>query len=275
MPDVQPLIQQLSDPLKARAAFKAISEMGAAAAEPLLAALNDPNETIRRQVVSLLGSTKDPRAVAPLMKLTGDLPKQVQSAAIAALGNFPNNPRVSDFLSQLALRQGETDTRVSAIFTLGRAAGKDAAQALWLEMLNDPSPQMVINAASQLATAKQPATVKPLLATLQRMGEGSTTFTFLVRALGDLGDKRAFEVLVGYLNVSEPHKRAAVVHALGRLGDVRGLDVLETLKGDKAVAGQEDHGGPQYTVGDMAQQAITAIRKANNMPEAKPRWKFW
>lgn len=275
MPDVQQLIQQLADPAKASAAVKALHEMGAKAADPLLAALTNPNETIRRQVVSLLGVTKDPRAVEPLMKLTGDLPKQVQNAAIAALGNYNGDSRVADFLRQLARGQGEPDTRVSAIFALGRVAGKDAAQALWLDMLNDPSPQMIINAASQVATAKQPASVKPLLATLQRVGEGSMAFSFLVRALADLGDKRAFEALAAYLKSSDPYKRAAVAHALGRLGDVRGLDVLAPLTDDKAVAGQEDRGGPQYTVGEMAQQAIAAIRKANNLPEAKPRWKFW
>lgn len=275
MADVQQIIQQLAHPVKSGAAFKALSEMGPKAADALFVALTDPNEVIRRQVVTLLGNTKDPRAIQPLMKLTTDLPKQIQNAAIAALGCYSNEPRVTDFLRQFARGKGEPDTRVSAIFALARAAGKEAAQELWLEMLNDSSPQMVINAASQLATAKQPATVKPLLAALERAGEGSMAFTFLVRALGDLGDKRAFEALAGYLKASEPFKRAAAAHALGKLGDPRGLDVLEALKGDKAVAGQEDHGGPSYTVGDMAAQAIAAIRKVNNMPEPKSRWKFW
>jgi len=88
-----------------------------------------------------------------------------------------------------------------------------------------------------------------------------------------------------YLKSSDPHKRTVAASALGRLGDPRGIEVLEPMLKDKAVAGQEDHGGPSYTVSDTVRSAIENIRKKNGMvaqtkevkdtKSTKPRWKFW
>ncbi len=283
MADIQKLIQQLAYPNQSKEAFKTLYDMSASIVDPLLAALNDPNVAIRMQVATILGNSGDQRAVDALMKATHDSEQRVRSSALAALGKFENDARGADFLRQIARGKGDMTERTGAVFALARAAGKSAASELWLEMLNDPSPQIVGNAASQLGTLKLPETVEPLIATLQRVGEKSPAFMLIMLALGDIGDSSAFEAIIPYLQSSDPHKRTTAASALGRLGDIRGITVLEPMLKDKAVAGQEDHGGPSYTVSDTVRTAIEAIRKKHGMAgietkevkETKPRWKFW
>ncbi len=284
MTDVQNLIQKLDDQKESSAAFKTLYDMSATIVDPLLAAFNSSNVTIRTQVATLLGNSGDARAVDALMKATGDPEQRIRTSAIAALGKFENNTQVADFLRQMARSQAEMNERTGAVFALARAAGKPAAAELWVEMLDDPSPQIVGNAASQLGRLKLPETVEPLMAALNRAGEKNQAFLLIIMALGDLGDTRAFEAIVPYLKSSDPHKRTAAASALGRLGDLRGIEVLEPLLKDKVVAGQEDHGGPSYTVSDTVRSAIEDIRKKhgttataspNTTNEKKPRWKFW
>ena len=100
----------------------------------------------------------------------------------------------------------------------------------------------------------------------------------MIRALGTLGDRRTFDVLTTHLNMSNSTGRANVANALGKLGDPRAIPVLEQLTGDNGFAWEEDHGGPKYTVGDVARRAIETIRKSGEAPEVppkKPKWKFW
>lgn len=279
MTDVQGLIRQLKDPKQSSAAFKTLYEMSPTIVEPLLAALNDPDVAIRMQVATVLGNSGDPRAVDALMKAAQDSEARVRQSAMAALGKFEGNTRIADFLRDLARRPGNDTERVSAVFALGRAAGKQAAAELWLEFLNDPSPQVVGNAASQLATLKLAAAVEPLIATLNRIGEKDLAFMSVMMALGDLGDGRAFDVIASYLKSADPHKRVCAADALGRLGDERGIQALEPLLNDKTVAGKEDRGGPVYTVGDTVRSALDKLRKKDSVAaeatQSKPRWKFW
>ncbi len=282
MTDVQALIRQLNDPKAGSAALKTLYDMSPSIVDPLLVALADPDVVIRMQVATLLGNSGDPRAVDALMKATQDSESRVRRSAIAALGKFEGDTRIADFLRDLARRSGDETERAGAVFSLARTAGKSAAAEMWLEFLNDASPQIVGNAASQLGTLKLAEAVEPLMATLNRVGEQSLAFMPIMLALGDLGDSRAFDTIAAYLNSANPHKRVCAASALGRLGDVRGIAVLEPLLKDKAVAGQEDHGGPTYTVSDTVRSALETLRKKHGMAadtkpenESKPRWKFW
>ncbi len=282
MTDVQALLRQLADPNQSQEAFKTLYHMGASASDALLAAIDDPSVAIRSQVATLLGSTGDSRAIEALMTATRDNESRVRRAAIAALGKFERDARVPDFLRELARRDGDMTERAGAVFALAQIVGKPTAAELWLEMLNDPSPQVVGNAASQLGTLKLAEAVDPLMATLNRVGEQSLAFMPIMLALGDLGDSQAFDTIAAYLKSTNPHKRVCAAAALGRLGDVRGIAVLEPLLKDKAVAGQEDHGGPNYTVSDTVRSALETLRKKHGMTadtktekESKPRWKFW
>jgi HEAT repeat protein len=64
----------------------------------------------------------------------------------------------------------------------------------------------------------------------------STIRRFAVSALADLGDTRAVDVLIDALNDSETDIRVAATVALGRFGDKRAEDALIVLLDDKEIS---------------------------------------
>lgn len=282
MSEIEQLIGKLGDPKTLVEARKRLIDMGAPAVEALIAACGSSNQLTRKEAATVLGSIGDAHAAQALMDLTRDPVITVRTDAIHALGNIKNEPHVLEFLMRLARESQDTTVRPSAVFAAARLGGEELGNQLWLEMLNDPSPQVVANAASRLGGTKKPEFVEPLIALLKRLDEQSPAANMTLMALGQTGDKRAFEPLVAFLNSPNVHRRVSAIGALGQLGDERALDLLEKLKRDKTVAGQDDH-GPAYTVGSVAEQAMERIRKANGKaaaasevkPEKKSRWKLW
>lgn len=283
MTDMQHMIKQMRDHATSAQARQALIEMGAAAVEPLLAQLTSPEQADRALAIGVLEKINDPRALTPLMELSTRDPLPVlRSDAVSAVASY-SDPRVKDFLLQTARNpQQEVTTRMTAVFAVGKLSGAEAASALWLELLDDSSPAMVMNAANQLGSSQNSASYEPLMARLKRLGEADPAIITVMSALGKLGDKRAFEAIAAHLQSQNVHVRAAAVHALTYLGDVRALDALEPLRRDKTISGQEDQGGPTYTLGSEVKRAINTIRKANGMLNdisderpPKPWWKFW
>ena len=283
MADIQHLIKQMRDYSTSVQAQQTLIELGAEAVEPLLAQLSSPEQADRALAIDVLEKMIDPRALMPLMELSARDPVPViRSDAVSAVARYAD-PRVRDFLLQTAHNpQQDVIIRMTAVFEVGKLAGDEAANALWLELLDDPAPAMVMNAANQLGSSQNAAAYDPLTARLKRLGEADPAIITVLSALGKLGDKRAFEAIAAHLNSKQVHIRAAAVHALTYLGDVRALDALEPLRRDNTISGQEDRGGPTYTLGSEAKRAINTIRKANGMLNdisderpPKPWWKFW
>jgi HEAT repeat protein len=118
------------------------------------------------------------------MELTKDASRRVRNTAVAGLGAFAAGPRVADFLRQVA-RGGDPDFRMRAVFASG-PPNLPAVQALWLELLNDPAEQIVVNAASKLGDSRRADVVEPLIAALHRVGENHPAFAFILRATNAL-----------------------------------------------------------------------------------------
>ena len=99
--------------------------------------------------------------------------------------------------------------------------------------------------------------------------------------MGTLGDKRAYESLLPLVNDKEIYPRHHAVAALGQLGDQRAVDVLlGVLSGDHdswvksaAIEGLADLGdrraipmiknavGPDWQVNDAAKQALSRLQQ--------------
>jgi HEAT repeat protein len=89
-----------------------LARMGAGAVKPLIRALDDPDEEVRRGAAGSLGWMGDPRAVAPLMALVeremaqeGDEPSGVCTVAADALGQLGDS-RALPVLKAAAERYG-------------------------------------------------------------------------------------------------------------------------------------------------------------------------
>ena len=68
--------------------------IGKPAVEPLLAALRDKDEDVRKNAALALGYIKDPRAVEPLLAALKDKDKEVRGIAALSLGEI-KDPRAS------------------------------------------------------------------------------------------------------------------------------------------------------------------------------------
>lgn len=290
MTDIQQLIAQLNNSATSEKATNALVEMGAAAVEPLLKQLNSSVQGERTLAIRVLGKINDPRVIPALMEHSmRDAVPVVREAAITAVVGFKSDTRVMDFLLQTVRNSAQQDiARMAAIRHVGKLSGADAANALWLEMLNDRSVTMMINAAYNLGNTKNPEFFEPMLKVLNRLTETDQGVAGVLGGLGRLGDKRALEPIAAFLQAKPVTVRAAAAHALAALGDVRALDLLAPLQNDRTVSGQEDHGGPTYTLGSEVRHAMDVIRKANSLAdnktasddrkssdEKKPWWKVW
>ena len=150
------LMEALRDPfwwyereMQAGDLLDAITNMGAAAVEPLIEALKDNEGAVRRFAAILLGRIGDRRAIEPLGMALYDLHHDVGKASAEALVNFG-----ADSFEVLveALRHPEMWIRIHSVDVLAEIRDSRVADIL-LEMLNDPEREVkkhVIEAMGEL-----------------------------------------------------------------------------------------------------------------------------
>ena len=285
MTDVQQLIAQLTEPTTRQQGYTALVALGAAAVDPLVAAFERSSDYGQQQITQVLGAIKDARCVPALLDWSHSGSPKVRGAVVAALGAFGADPRVPEALGEVARRDMDIMARLAAINATGRAVNKDAEKALWLNLLNDSSEQAVSTAVMNLPNRfpRDPQVTEALLAALQRPDLPQSAVGWLMNGLGTMGEARAFDAIAARLQSPNAQQRAHAANALGKLGDPRAADLLKALTADKAFAWEEDHGGPKYSVGDVAKQALAALNKkpaaenrsAPPASEKKPWWKVW
>lgn len=265
MTNVSKLIQQLTDNKKYASAAEALKNLGAAAVEPLIAALRDPQPNLRTQAARLLGTIGDTRAITPLMELSKDPALPVQIAAFESLAAFKSDydsdARIPEFFRQIIMSPGDAEKRRWAALTIERVQDKSATDSMWLNLLSDSDPLIVAQAALRLNQLKPAGAFEPLVAALQGWTTGISPFGSVIQSLAQTKDPRAFEIIIPYLKSSDPQQRYVTINALHWLGDPRAIPFLEAMTEDKAFAYQEDHGGPSYSISQVARQTITAIQK--------------
>jgi HEAT repeat protein len=117
---------------------------------------------------------------------------------------------------------------VSQISTLGRQNPTLALKVLRRALLEDPEPDVQAAAADALGALQLTDAFEDLQALYHRSGEWLVQFS-IIAALGELGDKRAFELLETALNTDAELVKAAAIGSLGELGDDRAVPLLLPL----------------------------------------------
>jgi HEAT repeat protein len=184
---LEPLLRLLSgsESAEARAgAAKVLGRVGGAAAvEPLSAALRNPDEEVSRAAAEALGQLKDPRALEPLARTLDD------AAAPAWL-------------------------RYDVARALEALGDWRAVPAL-LRALQAPDPALRRLAAQALGVLRSPEALPGLLQALD--DEQAGVREAVAETLGRLGEAAAVGPLTDALADPEPAVREAVAEALGRL----------------------------------------------------------
>ena len=150
------LMEALRDPfwwyereVQAGDLFDAIEKMGTVAVDSLIAALKDPEGTVRKYAALLLGRIGDARAIEPLGNALYDLHHDVGKASAEALVNF--GVRSFEILVE-AMEHPEMWIRIHSVDVLPRITEPRVALVL-LEMLKDPEREVkrhVIEAMGEL-----------------------------------------------------------------------------------------------------------------------------
>jgi len=161
------LMEALRDPfwwyereVQAGDLFNAIEKMGAVAVDPLIAALKDPEGTVRKYAALLLGRLGDVRAVEPLGMALYDLHHDVGKTSAEALVNFG----VASFeILVEALDHPEMWIRIHSVDVLPKITEPRVALVL-LEMLKDPEREVQRHVIEAMGALKDKRTLPALQA---------------------------------------------------------------------------------------------------------------
>ena len=213
-------------------------EVGAAALEPLAAALQSTDEQVRRRAAEVLGRLGDPRAAELLLGylrrvgqwaladfqqsgLMGCLPairatmlfrKEAPLGALVSTGAAAVPPLIG------ALEDSNWIVRMGAVEALGEIGDPRAAAPL-VYRLGDPSEDVRAAAARALGKTGDAGAVSPLTAALK--DPGGSVASGAAEALGRLGQRaeEAIPALVQAMSAGDCYLRRSAATALGGMGD--------------------------------------------------------
>jgi len=131
-------------------------------------------------------------------------------------------------LAQTAISDSSPRIRyaaVSQMASLGRQDLQTTFTLLRERLLNDPEPDVQAAAADSLGGLQLTEAFEDLQRLYETTPEWLVKFS-IVAALGELGDRRSFELLENALNAGEELIRMAAISSFGELGDVRAVPLL-------------------------------------------------
>ncbi|MGH7177750.1 MAG: HEAT repeat domain-containing protein [Tepidisphaeraceae bacterium] len=203
------MIADSSAPVR-RSAVDALHALNDAdALDPLLAQLAiEPDPSVRAAIATALGPINDVKAAPALLKLLDDPSRAVQRASAIALRDlgprlYEQDPRLAREIA-LALRRLVDSTTNQAMLVELRAACVEA-----------------------LAPLKQADLAPVYFKLLSNRAEAPRVRIAALRAVGELGDRTAADVVVTQLDDADPAVRQAAVRALG---EITASDHAEALR---------------------------------------------
>lgn len=137
-------------------------------------------------------------------------------------------------LLSIATADRNTRVRYDAVSQLASVGQHDLDRSLQIlrdRLINDPESDVRAAAADSIGALKLTAAFEDLQTAYEQTDEWLMQFS-IIAALGELGDRRGFELLTKALNNSNDLVRIAAVGALGELGDPRTLELILPLVDD-------------------------------------------
>ena len=191
-------------------------KIGEPAVQPLIYALKDNVDSVRREAAKALGIIGDARSVEPILPVLEDSDADIRKIAAWTLGQIGDARAVEPLI--VALKDQDWEVRRSAATALGKIGNEHAVEALidLLEMMSGANDV----AADALAKIGAPA-VEPLIASLKNWKVSEVA----AEMLGKIGDARAVEPLIDCLtDWTYPFDRKKPAKALIKLYSSKKLD---------------------------------------------------
>jgi HEAT repeat protein len=174
----------------------------------------------------------------PSMEVTSESVKQALSSAdfgdrlraVNALRQL--TPAVAFELLQVGIADSNARVRyaaVSQLSTLGQQNLDLSLEILRDRLVNDPESDVQAAAADALGGLKLTAAFEDLETLFRQTSEWLLQFS-IIATLGELGDQRAYDLLVETIREGQDLLQLAAIGSLGELGDRRAIPVLASFR---------------------------------------------
>ena len=188
----------------------------ASAASVAVAGLLDPDTTVRRVSVEILGHLPVPGASDALIDALSDQDAEVRAAALHALACAHATPALLDVA--VCLNDPEPEVRTEAVEALRQLAGYRRGLAVWIRpLLADSSPAVRARVAATLLRDGFDSEVRRGLADMAEAGDPESRIQAM-NALGEWGDPQALEWIAAGLRDPLPGVRRAAALAFAPVG---------------------------------------------------------
>lgn len=152
---------------------------------------------------------------------------------------------------------------VCAARLLGEFEGPEVADAL-IDVLASEQAEARYEAGEQLAGLafdRFKEVAQAAERALERLPEDSLALVELPYVLADIPEGGVVKLLGGFLEHKNAEVVAAAIETLAEIGDPAGVKLLEKLRDDARITtvGEEDEGGAEVTIGDLAREAIELL----------------
>jgi HEAT repeat protein len=171
--------------------------------------------------IYLLEETRSDRAVEPLILALKDSDEQVRRDATETLGNIVSDRAVE--LLILALKDADDDVRRNAVKALGMIGSDKAVESLILALKN-PNSWVRSNAEEALSKIGSDKAVESLILSLK--DSDKQVRSNAAGALGKIGSDKAVESLILSLKDSDKQVRSNAAGALGKIGSDKAVESL-------------------------------------------------
>ena len=151
-------------------------------AEPLLAALAEPDLCVSRLAAQLLGRSREPRAAQGLLAALRDPTPRVRATAALGLGYSDLSAAVDPLVG--TLRDADVNVRASSAWALGSIENRRAVPAL-IAALKDDDAVVRRGSAEALGKIEDPAAI-PALTTVLRQDRDADVRSAAAWALGEI-----------------------------------------------------------------------------------------
>jgi len=215
-------LKSISWRVRSRAAEKLGASRDPRAVAALVKALKDKDPNVRAAVAGALGKIGDPKAAGPLLEALKDHDHSVRRALVEALGTVRDenlDEKVSDRLLPL-LKDSDGTMRSAAARSLEAVGGNRLSD-------RHRAAIAVVRMKWDEAASIGPPAVESLVAALS--DPKSQVRVAAVSALEKIGDERAIPPLIDMLQDSDALVQETAASALASIGDTRAVRPLVAL----------------------------------------------
>ena len=223
---VDPLARELQERCGAErtSIAKALGAIGSPATDAMIRLLGNPDPDIRWRAASILGDSRDRRAVGPLIAALADTDERVSSSAAVALGEIHDEEAVDPLIR--ACTTGNPDLRRESVAALGRI-GSGRAVAAIIAASGDESSGVRLSAIRAMGWIRDARVLPALLPFLQNPDPLVRLET--VRAVSPYSGRKVDLLLIRALEDPDAGIRREAARQVGRRKVVAAVQPLVRL----------------------------------------------